>query len=225
MKKIMFVFFILAIFFAPLIFSDTINSLSSTLESNVEKAQVVKDTVEKSQDTQYWEEKWDYLGNEWKAIFMKNSVVASLDSFFTKTSIVFEVLFGVPYSMSLVLLGIVLLWVFFLINISRIINASGLLSLGVSYLGGALILIIFAQLKVLESIVILLGRLAFSPEYVWTRLIILFVIFASFGVLSYFDRKLSAYLRLKRKAAKEREAEISRQATTNFADSFLKNTK
>ncbi len=105
MKKIVFAFFILVLLFVPFILSD----VATTLEQNVQTAQNVKDTIDKSSDTQYWQEKWDYLGNEWKTIFLKNPVVAAFDSFFTQISIVFEVLFGVPYELSFALLGIFVL--------------------------------------------------------------------------------------------------------------------
>src|SRR3989338_3842042 len=58
--------------------------------------------VEKTQEKV--EGKWDYLAREWKNIFLKNKFVSAIDSFFTKISIVFRILFGMEYSMSLVLL-------------------------------------------------------------------------------------------------------------------------
>lgn len=221
MKKIFLILFFLSLFISPLVFSE----VSDSLEQNMEKAQNVKDTIEKSQDTQYWEEKWDYLGNEWKSIFLKNPVVASFDSFFTKISIVFEVLFGVPYSLSLVLVGILFLWIFIFINLVPIINATGFFSKSLSYLVSFGLCIILAQFKTFEVIAILLGRLVFSPEYVWTRLIFLFILFLSFGLIAYLDRKLSRYIRLKRKLARERSAEISQKAITSFVDNFSKFSK
>lgn len=233
MKKIFVSLCIIFLFISPLILSDATSSASSTLEQNVEKAQTVKDTIEKSQDTQYWEEKWDYLGNEWKNIFLKNQYVAAFDSFFTEISIVFQIVFGIPYSLSFLFLGVLILWIFIYFNLLKIMSVlefstgsnSFSLSGGISYLGSALICVIFAQFQVFEGIVKLLGRLVVSPEYVWTRLIVLFVIFLGFGVFTYLDRKLAAYLRLKRKAAKERSAEVSKKVITSFVNNFLNSSK
>ena len=221
MKKIVFAFFILVLLFVPFILSD----VATTLEQNVQTAQNVKDTIDKSSDTQYWQEKWDYLGNEWKTIFLKNPVVAAFDSFFTQISIVFEVLFGVPYELSFALLGIFVLWAFVLFNVSKLVEAGGLLSGGLSYLGGLLLCIILAQFKAFEYITLFLGRLAFSPDYIWTRLVIMFIIFASFGLIAYLDRMLSIYLRQKRKAAKERSAQVAQKVITKFSENLLEQSK
>ena len=94
-----------------------------------------------------------------------------------------------------------------------------------SYAGSTLLLVILAQFKTFEVIVVTLGRLAFSPSYIWTRLIILFVIFGSFALFAYLDKKLSTYLILKRKAAKERSAEISKKAITSFAENLASYSK
>lgn len=233
MKNVLLALTLILLFVSPLVLSDAASSVSSTLEQNVEKAQTVKDTIEKSQDTQYWEEKWDYLGNEWKNIFLKNTYVAAFDSFFSEISIVFQILLGIPYSLSFLFLGVLILWIFFYFNLLKIMNVlefstgqnSFSLSGGIAYASSAVVCIIFAQFKLFEGLVELLGRLVVSPEYVWTRLIVLFVIFIGFGVFAYLDKKLAAYLRLKRKAAKERSAEISRKTINAFAKNILGNTK
>ncbi len=235
MKKIFLTFALVLLLLSPLILSDTASSLNSALDQNVEKAQAISDSLEKSQDTQYWEEKWDYLGTEWKAIFLKNPVVAEFDAVFTSISIVFEIFFGIPYSLSFLFLGVFILWVFFFLNLRRIVSVlefsagSGSKSFsfsgGMSYVGSAMLCVILAQFKLFEGIVSLLGRLAFSPEYVWTRLIVLVVIFLGFGVLSFLDRKLAAYIRLKRKVAKEKTADVSRKTIDAFAKNLLNNSK
>ncbi len=70
-----------------------------------------------------------------------------------------------------------------------------------------------------------LGRLAFSPDYIWTRLVIMFIIFASFGLIAYLDRMLSIYLRQKRKAAKERSAQVAQKVITKFSENLLEQSK
>src|SRR3989338_6576000 len=74
--------------------------------------------VEKTQEN--IEGKWDYLAREWKNILLKNKFVSAIDGFFTKISFVFRILFGMDYSMSLVLLIAIILWFYFLINLLQI---------------------------------------------------------------------------------------------------------
>ena len=49
------------------------------------------------------EAKWDYLQKEWKSIILKNESFAKTDALFIKGNIIFLVLFGEGYSISLIL--------------------------------------------------------------------------------------------------------------------------
>ncbi|MBI2047196.1 hypothetical protein HYT26_03475 [Candidatus Pacearchaeota archaeon] len=106
--------------------------------------------VEKTQEKV--EGKWDYLAREWKNILLKNKFVSAIDSFFTKISFVFRILFGMEYSMSLVLLIVIILWFYFLINLLQIYRYVSIFSGWVNYVVAFGLVIIAAQTKVLEKI-------------------------------------------------------------------------
>ncbi len=212
---------ILSLLFIVFSFSLISCAVQDSLEENIEKVEKVSETIEKAQDVKYWEEKWDYLGNEWKGIFLKNPGVAFLDRTLTKISIVFDIIFGVPYSFSLVFLAVVFLWIYFYFHISYLLFSTGFFENGLSYLGGLAICVIFAQFRFFEVIVLVVGRLVFSPEYAWTRILFLFVVFGMLGLFSYLNKKLSAYIRLNRKKDREKSAEVSQKAITAFADNFF----
>ncbi|MEM4326337.1 MAG: hypothetical protein QXU40_03480, partial [Candidatus Pacearchaeota archaeon] len=57
----------------------------------------VSDKIKIYSEKEYWKERLDYLGREWKSILTRNPLVNSLDSFFRKISVVFFILFGIPY--------------------------------------------------------------------------------------------------------------------------------
>ncbi len=57
------------------------------------------------------ENKWDYLSQQWKVLFLKNPMISSTDSFFRKINIVFVILFGRNYDLSFELFFAIALWV------------------------------------------------------------------------------------------------------------------
>lgn len=216
-------YFILVFVLVSVLFCFSLVScaVEDSLGESIEKVEKVADTVEKAQDVKYWEEKWDYLGNEWKNIFLKNKGVAFLDMVLTKISIVFRIFFGVPYSFSFVFLSVVFLWIYFYFHISDLLSSTGFFESGISYLGGLAVCMILAQFRFFEAIILVVGRLIFSPEYAWTRILILLLAFGMLWFFSHLNKRFSAYLRLKRKRVKEKSAEVSQKAITTFADNFF----
>jgi len=123
MKKV-FVFFVLGILFLNFaVAADPLDGFEDKINQVQDVKEKVEEGVEKSKDQAVWEEKWDYLGKEWPKLMLRNDVVLKLDGFFSKFSLVFSILFGAPYSMSLVLFFIVFLWLFFFSSIMKIIIA------------------------------------------------------------------------------------------------------
>ena len=56
------------------------------------------------------ENKWNYLSQEWKTLFLKSKTISSMDSFFRKINIIFVVLFGRAYDLSFELFFAITLW-------------------------------------------------------------------------------------------------------------------
>jgi hypothetical protein len=127
---------------------------------------------------------WDYLSQEWKSILLDNSIVRSVDYFFTSISPVFFVLFSEPYSMSLRLLFIVIFWFFFLIAFYRIFKYystfSKLISFGISFL----IALIASHLKLAELPATALIWLFFGEKPWWIKLIAgIVILFVLVGII------------------------------------------
>lgn len=162
--------------------------------------------VEKTQEK--IEGKWDYLSREWKNIFLKNKFVSAMDEFFTKISIVFQILFGMPYSLSLVLLIVIVLWFYFLINLLQIYRYFSIFSGWVNYVIAFGLTIIAAQTKVLEKIAqffiwLMLGIISSW----WFSLIIMAVLIIILIILYNLNKSFGKQIAANRKKMKIEEEE------------------
>ena len=114
MKKLGVIFFILICF---LFFGNLI--LGANLIDNVDSGiQKVEDTKNKIDSVTDGSTKWDYLGNEWKAMFLKNKIISVIDSSLTKVSFIFEVLIGEGYTFSIAFFFMILVWFYLLFNLN-----------------------------------------------------------------------------------------------------------
>jgi len=168
------------------------------------------------------EARTEYLKQKWQEIFLKNSVISSMDSFFTDISLVFRILFGQPYSFSLTLFLIVILWAIVALKAAEIIRSSINLSEGLSYLAGIAAAVVLAQIQVLRIFVAFLMRFAFSQEAAWARTIAIVFIVAIFIFIYYFGGVLSAYLKQRRKNLKEEETETKQKQIKKFTKGLEK---
>ncbi len=155
------------------------------------------------------ETKWDYLGEEWRNILLKNKIVSALDAFFTKISIVFRVLFGTDYSLSLTLLVVVVLWFYFLFKFAELFRDFTAFSSGTSWIMALGLAIVMAQLQILRKITEGLGWLVFARKAWWWNLITILILIIVF-ILIY---KLSSAWAKKAKESREKlEKEKTEQA-------------
>jgi hypothetical protein len=216
MKKSVFVislFLVLFLVFAiNFIYSETLGGVEDKVEDANEK-------IEEYSDQRYWEEKWDYLGKEWKAILLKNKGVATVDSFFRQISIVFFVLFALDYEMSLVLLGVIILW-FILWSVF----ANGVMAVGLknssSLIIAVLMVVALAHIGLIQQLVVFAGRIAFSPESAWARTIIIGGIAFVLFFVNYISVFIKKYAIAKRLADAKHLEEFNRTYLMNFVNSF-----
>ncbi|MBU2562610.1 MAG: hypothetical protein KKF68_03045 [Nanoarchaeota archaeon] len=223
MKKIGVLFFV-SLFLCSLFLNiisaqDDLQNVGENLEDRLD---ALKETEEKYGDEDYWKEKWDYLGSEWKTILLKNPFVSGVDSFFTKINIVFRVLFGMDYSLSLTLFAVFLLWLCVVFDVGSIINSWGIVKGVLAYLISTLLAIILAQVQVFKNIVILLGRVAFSPEHEWTRFLVIIVLFVFILLFHSILQAYSKYLEARRKKIEEHATDLARKGFMKFVEKFRK---
>ena len=224
MKKIGVLIFLCLLFFAQVVSADILDSIEEKVEGIGDTKENIEEGVEKIKET-----KWDYLGEKWKTIFLRNKVVSVVDGFFQKINIVFVVLFGENYSLSLTLLFIVILWFYSFFKLSEILTDYSTFSSSVATLIGLGFSIIMAQLKFFRVLVESFGWLVFSQEAWWLRLIIFIVI----GFVMIFLYKLSSQVgdsfkknREKTKEEMEKlEEKINSGIIKSFADTIVKALK
>jgi len=122
------------------------------------------------------------LTEEWKKMFLENKLIRDLDSLFTKISIVFRILFGIPYSFSLTLLLVIVLWLIIFLKVASIMRKGLGFNDTASYGLGAVVAIALAQLQVLSNLISVSLEFAFSQEAATARIIIFILIGWLFGM-------------------------------------------
>ncbi len=221
MKKIE-VLFICLFLFLILIQSFNIQAqdIGEGLEDFEEQFQEGVDRVGDVKE-QLEEGKWDYLGKEWKKILLKNKFVSSIDSFLTKISIVFVVLFGEAYSLSLTLLLVIVLWFYFFFKFSEIFTDYASFSSSTAIVIGVALTIILAQLQILRKIIEFFGWLIFTQEANIWRFFIILGIFVGL-IFIYYLTSYFGDIRKKRKEEGERErAKIERKGFHKFFEKLM----
>jgi len=193
-----------------------LGDLEENIEDLEEKAEEIENLPENI------ETKWDYLGNEWKNVLLKNKLVSGLDSFFTQISVIFEVLFGEPYSLSLTLFFIVLLWFYLLFKIKEILGDFGMFSPAISWAMSFVVVMLISRTDGIKSVVGFFGNLIFSQESLGLKWIIFIII----AVIMIFIYKFSSLLGESYKATKEglekEEEKRNRGILKAYADAIIK---
>lgn len=222
MKKIGVLFIFLFVFLLCLhVYSIRAQDITEGLEGAKEQLQEGTEKIEDIKDT-LEEKRWEYLGKEWKKILLENKFVSTMNSFLTKISIVFVIFFGEPYSLSFVLLGVIILWFYFFLKFSEILTDYSSFSSTTSMVIGFALTMVLAQFKILKKIIEFFGWLIFWKESNIWRFVIVLVIFLLMIGLYY----LSSYLGERHKKQKEEEAKqqekIDRSFLRKIADMFSK---
>lgn len=225
MKKISVLIFLCLIFFAQLVYAENIvGDLEEKIEGLEDTRENIEEGVENIKET-----KWDYLGEKWKAAFLKNKFISFVDGFFQKINFVFVVLFGENYSLSLILFFIIVLWFYFFFKLSEILTDYSAFSSSVATAIGFGLVIIMAQLKFFRIIVESFGWLVFSQEAWWIRLIIFIVIAFVMVFLYKLSSQIGDSFKKNRKKTKEEmekeEEKINRGIVKSFADAIVKGLK
>lgn len=220
MKKIG-VLFICLFLFLILIQSSNIpaQDIGESLEEGKEKLQEGVDKVEDIKE-KLEEGKWDYLGKEWKEIFLTSKIVSSIDSFLTKINIVFVVLFGESYSLSLTLFLVISLWFFFFFKFSEIFTDWTSFSSTTAMVIGLCFTIILAQFQILRKIVEFFGWLVFSQESNIWRFLIMLIIFLVMIGLYYLSSYFGDLHKKKEEEMEKSRAKIERGILHKFVEAI-----
>jgi len=203
--------------------SDT--GLPSGLEGDVEKIQNLtekgQEIIEKTKE----QESRDYLFQEWKKMFLGNKFVSVMDSFLTKISFVFVVLFGEPYSLSGMLLIMIILWFYLFLKFSEIFRNFTPFSEIISWIIGLGITIIMAQTQALRKITEWLVLLTFYKEGSWYRFFIIVGIIVALFLIYYFTSAFGKTFKEQKEKAEIEKEKAELKAGAKISRGMIEGTK
>lgn len=181
------------------------NPLNPLVDQIEDTTGQIEQTADKIQTLTKEENKWAYLGEEWQAMLLKNPVVGKLDEIFKKGNIVFVVLFGRNYSLSLTLIFLIVLWLYFWSQFDKIISTFSTFSSGTSMVISLGMTIILAQFKFFDWVSQIIFRVVFYREGVWGWIWTIGGFLALFLIMSVFGRFFTSFKLLARKKREEWE--------------------
>ncbi len=167
-------------------------------------------------------EKWEYLGEEWKSILLEEPIIKGIDSFFQKINTVFVVLFAEPYSLSLKLFLIIALWSIFFFIFHRIFkyytSFSKPIPLGISLT----LVVIMSHLKLFEKQVNFLMTLFFGDKPLWMKLILGIIIILVLVILFALIKKFGKQIAESRRKMKEEEERLKIETGAKAGEALTK---
>jgi len=148
---------------------------------------------------------WVYLGQRFQVSLMKNPVIAAIDGFFNKMSFIFQLLFGMPYSLSLTLLFVIALWIAVFFNLAGFLNMTSPLSKPIHYMMSLLAVILIAQTGAFSGLINLAGTVIFAREAWWARWLLGLAFLFGFALFLYFLPSILKNYMKKQKEQKEKQ--------------------
>ena len=179
-KKLPSILFLAFFLVSTLSFISASNPLDGFVGQIDEGVGKVEETAERVQRISQGEARWEYLSEVWQEILLENQGVAFFNDLFERGNIVFVVLFGRDYSLSLTLIFLIILWVYFWSQFNKIIGTFSTFSSGTSLVISLGLTIILAQMQFFDWASQMIFKLLFIREgafaWVWTIGSILFAI-------------------------------------------------
>ena len=121
--------------------------------------------------------KWDYLGEQWKEILFRNERIVRIDSFLQGINPFFALVLGTDYSFSLIFIFVIGLWVLFLNAFYGISRLFSIFSKYTAFVAALLMTFVLSHLKI------------FPPEninfYNWASIGIFRILFFREGIWSW----------------------------------------
>jgi len=190
-----------------------VNSLEDNVDDLEKTVDGIRDVTEK--------EKWDYLGEQWKEIILKNDKVDRFNSLLDKFDPVFFFLFGEEYDLSLTLLFIVLLWVAFLIIFHEVFMLYGTFSNNISWAVSFIFSVVLAHLRVNDGISLVLFKIIFFRDGIWGW-VAFFVFIVAYIIILLYLKQLSKKMKKENEESKleaeKKQAKFDREIIHQTAE-------
>lgn len=148
-----------------------------------------------------------YLQKEWTKIVAKNKYIGPMHNFFLNHQTAFIILFNEKYEFSLTFICIFVLWIFFAVLCGRLINAFGLLKMGLGWVVGVLCSVILAQIGLTKIITTSILTLIYARDLWWMRALLWATITIVLMIIFYLDQAVSQAIEQSKKKGKEQELE------------------
>lgn len=167
-------------------------------------------------------QKWGELLESWKQGILQNPIIASINSILTSMNILFLILFGTNYSMSLFMFFVIVFWVFFLFQISGILRMTSIFSKGVSWIIAIGLTILLAQLRLYSA----LSNFLFNNSFIlnadtWVGALIYVGIIILLVFLGTVNKLVEKKLENNKKMLEEEKAKLNR----NILDTYVSGIK
>lgn len=208
MKKIgvLFLGILLLGFLSNVLLAVDADNIQDDLEEKIEKAEDASEKINEFTEN----DKWDYLSKEWKKVLLENKFVSSVNSFLSKINLVFIVLFGEDYNLSLVFLFVIIFWVFFLINFNVIFRDYSAFSGSIAGAIAFALTVVGAQFGFYRKFSEIVFKLIFYKEGIWGWIfIILFLI--ALGVIIALNKYFGKQVKLNREREFKEQEKIDRE--------------
>jgi len=162
-----------------------------------------------------------YLKQEWQKIVAKNPYIGPVHNFLLSHQSYITILFNVQYEFSLTFICIFILWCYIWFLSSDYISSFETLKLGLPWLAGLGVAVLFAQLGIIKFIVDAFLNLIFARSAWWARTLIWIAIIVIFFLIAY-GEQLSVKARAK---AKKEQAEQFVKEKAEQAWAYVKGAK
>lgn len=163
-------------------------------------------------------QKWGELLESWKAGILENPIIFAVNNLFIQLNIVFLILFGVDYSMSLFMFFVIVFWVFFLISIASGLRMTSIFSDWVSMIISLGLTIVLAQLKLYSTI----SNLLFNNSFILNaKPFVGALIYLGIIILLVFLASLQKIIENKLKSNKELLEKEKEKLNRNILDTYV----
>lgn len=163
----------------------------------------------------------EYLKQEWSKIITNKPVIGSIHKFLLNNQLISKILFKIDYSFSLTFFATFILWLFFALGLSNVISSSGFIKGLPSFVIGAGLAIILAQVGLIGYIVNFALTLIFKREAWWMRWLVGLLVIVALIVIYQFEGIIGQKL----KKSKEIEEKESMKQGLREAQAFVKGAK
>ncbi|MBD3252435.1 hypothetical protein GF386_01760 [Candidatus Pacearchaeota archaeon] len=162
----------------------------------------------------------EYLRQQWEKIIENNLVMSAVHNTFQEIDIVFVVLFGMHYEISLTLFFVILLWIIIALKMPDIIKSLTKLSTLPSFAIAMGIPIILAQIQVLRYFAELLVKFLFYQEAALARFFAAIVIFLVIIIIYALEEQIAEYLKQKEEQKEKEEEKFHRKILKKIVEAI-----